>query len=263
VTQWIWAYAPAAEGNAVLFQDVNGYDPDPDYLGFHGGLSRIDLDECYWQRCPLGMAPTQFVDFVDTLRVALLQDGLTLANCDVRLKGSSANFYSSWHKLMPYHRDFLRDRFHADWGWHPSLQELQDIDTEMQRAFPNPDLRPIRRPFDSLTRIGVSPPVNDYLSDYDVQVSSVEIERKVIAEASKQGKPPIAQPQYGFYDKKIVDKVCHQLQTQWPSSQSNKLRRGVNVKTFSANGPQNTTARIGHLSSHFRPLGPGGDWRII
>jgi hypothetical protein len=247
---------------AVLFEDCNGYLPIPDYLTFHGGLSTQDLSDCHYQQCPLGMTPAQFIDFKDSLRVALLQDGLTIANCDIRLKGSSANFYSGWHKLMPYHRDFLRDAFYDSWGWHPSLAELNAIDAEIQKAWPNADLRPIRRPFDSMARIGVNPPVEDYLSDYDVQVSSAEIEIRVIAEAHKLGKPPVAKPKYGFYDETIVDIVCHQLQSQWPGSQSIKLGRGVNVKTFPASGPPNQTARIGNLSSHFRPIGPGSDWRI-
>lgn len=213
----------------MLFEDCNGYNPDPDYLTYHGGLSVLDLHDCYYQLCPLGMTPNQFVDFKDTLKVALLQDGLTLANCDVRLKGSSANFYSGWHKFMPYHRAVLGDAFYDAWGWHPNPAELAHIDAEIQKAFPNAFLRPIRRPFDSMTRIGVSPPVRDNLSDYDVQVSSAEIGGRVIAYASVLGIPPVAKPHYGFYDETIVDIVCHELQTQWPSSQMNKLGRGVNV----------------------------------
>jgi hypothetical protein len=246
----------------VLFDDCNGYNPVPDYLTYYGGLSTHDLMDCYNQQRPLGMTDVQFIDFKDSLLAALLHDGLTPSKCDVRLKGSSANFYSGWHKLMPYHREVLRELYFKSYGQNATPADLNSIDAEISKAFPNKFLRPVRRPFDSMTRIGVSPTVRDNLSDYDVQVSSPEIESRVTAKAAALGKPPVEKPEYGFYDETIVDIVCHQLQTQWPFSQSNKLQRGVNVKTFSATGPPNQTARIGNLSSHFLPTGPGYDWRI-
>jgi hypothetical protein len=211
------------------------------------------------------MTDDQFDDFKMSLKQAVSDDGLSLTDCDIRLKGSSANFYSGWHKLMPYHREVLRDEFLRAYERNAEETELDNILAEIKKGFPNKFLRSIRRPFDSMTRIGVSPTVKDNLSDYDVQVSSGEVERKVRDKAEELGMPiiEVGKEDYGFFNEKITDIVCRQLQTQWPSLQTIKLGRNVNVKIFSASGPPNLTAKIGNLSSHLRGIGPGEDWKII
>lgn len=248
----------------MLYEDCNGYIPVPDYLTFHGKLSQQDLDDCYSQQRPLGMTDPQFFHFKDSLVAALLRDGITFTpeKCDVRLKGSSAGFYSGWHKLMPYHREVLRDVFLDSYKRAASEAELDSIEAEVKRAWPNKYFRPVRKPFDALSLIGINPTPIYNLSDYDVQVSSDEIGGRVAAYASVLGIPPVAKPDMGFYDTEIVAIVCPELD-DWTLDQTTKLGRNVSVRVFKRTGPDDKTATIGHLSSHFRdPWGPGRDWRI-
>jgi hypothetical protein len=259
MTQWFTACALAAKGNAV-FEDVNGYAPLPDYPAFHGKLSSEDIQGCFYRNRPLGMTVEQFDDFKRSLRQALLDDGLEPHTCDIRLKGSSSGFYSGWHKLMPYHREVLRDAFNSSHKQRATETDLDSIEAEIKKGWPNEFLRPIRRPFDSMTLIGVSPNLRGYLSDYDVQVSSAKIEELVTKKAHELKMPVILKEEYGFFNEEIVDEVCHQLVTQWPASQRKALGRNVNVKTFSDKGPPDQTANIGYLSSH---LDDAKDWRLI
>jgi hypothetical protein len=253
----------AAKGNAVLFEDCNGYIPlvgDLTYLG----LSNQDLQDCHYQQRPLGMTPDQFDDFKRSLKQALIDDELDYRRCDIRLKGSSASFYSGWHKLMPYHREVLRDAFNSTHKQQATPTDLTSIEAEIMQRWPNKYLRPVRRPFDSMARTGISPNLRGYLSDYDVQVSSAEIEKRVTDEAGKLNMPVILKPEYGFFNEEIVEEFCPHLAEVWPAEQRRKLGRNVAVKTFSDRGPSNETAKIGNLSSHFRdPPGVGNDWRLL
>jgi hypothetical protein len=238
-----------------VFEDSNGYIPLPAHLA-GVGLSNSDLTDCDTQTCPLGMDPPQFTDFKSSLVAALVRDGLTPNLCDLRLKGSSSVFYSGWHKLMPYHREVQRDVFKEINKRDAKKFELADIEIKLDAWWPNKFLRPIRRPFDAMRKIGFQ----FDLSDYDVQVSSNEIEARVMtrAAATPGGVPDLIWPKGKFFKKSIVELEFPELAIQWPSSQGKKLGRGVTVAAFSALGPPDETTSIGHLSSHFR----WNDWML-
>jgi hypothetical protein len=242
-----------------VFDDCNGYTPLAHDLKFLG-LSKIPgLKDCFSQQCPLGMTLSQFANFQDSLKQALLRDGLSLSDCDVRLKGSSAAFYSGWHKLMPYDREILSKVFEKSYGWPPSQLELDNIEKKIKTGWPDDLRRPIRRPFDAINRIGIIPtPTDNNLSDYDVQVSSDELAERVIAHHALVG-GVLTSPHGGHYHKPLVESVCKNLGKLWPTTQANTLGRKVAVAAFPAEGPENQTAKIGHLSSHFRST----DWILI
>jgi hypothetical protein len=201
------------------------------------------------------MTTLQFTDFQNSLKIALSRDGLT--DCDVRLKGSSAVFYSGWHKLMPYKREALSKAFHAALSRNrpPQQWELNSLENTVNNVW-SQFLRPIRRPFDSMHRIGV----DLYPSDYDIQVSSDQLAALVMARAvALGGVADLTSKKGGFFKTDIVEFVCPNLTTQWAVQQGYKLKRDVAVRAFPAVGPPNQTSKIGHLSSHFR----GTDWRLI
>lgn len=233
-----------------MFDDVNGYTPLPNHQSFLG-LSIPELTDCFKQQCPLGMTPPQFTDFKTSLQTALARDGLT--DCDVRLKGSSAVFYSGWHKLMPYHAEVLFKTFEASRKRPPKSWELNNHQNAVDSVW-SEFLRPLRRPFDSMHRIGI----DLYPSDYDVQVSSDQLAARVKARAASLpgGVPDLISDNGGFFKTDIVEFVCPELTIQWAPKQGGRLRRQVAVRAFPAVGPPNQTAKIGHLSSHFRPT----DW---
>jgi hypothetical protein len=204
------------------------------------------------------MTRAQFANFQDSLAQALLRDGFSPGDCDVRLKGSSASFYSGWHKLMPYDREMLDKVFRSSYVRPPSQSELDVIEANAKTGWPSL-LRPIRRPFDSINRIGIVPtPTDNNLSDYDVQVSSDEIADCVRAHHAQVG-GDLVSDHGGHFHKLLVESVCKNLGKLWPTSQANTLGRKVGVAVFPALGPENQTAKIGHLSSHFRST----DWILI
>lgn len=170
---------------------------------------------------PLGQTPAQFREFTRTLFAALHADGLDPAAVDVRLQGSSARFFSGAHKSLP-------DRWYHD----------------------GPD-RPLRRPFDSMHRLGLEEP-----SDYDVQISSdtmVAIARRI----ADREYPDLSlhHPKYGFVRKEIAERAFPHLMA-WAESQTALLGRDVVPALFTGAGPPDRSDT--GVSSHF----DDSDWII-
>ncbi|MER6357446.1 PrsW family glutamic-type intramembrane protease [Streptomyces sp. NPDC001634] len=84
-----------------------GYEIRTEDLEFLG-LTEEQVEA--WQRfgAPLGMTPKQFKEFTADLREALAADGLDPENVDIRLQGSSAQFFSGSHKDFPTEEDLGR-----------------------------------------------------------------------------------------------------------------------------------------------------------
>jgi hypothetical protein len=242
----------AAEGN-VVFVDDNGYTPLPDHLKFLR-LTLSDLSDCHSHDRPLGMTPPQFRIFFDSLKQALRRD--KLASCDVRLKGSSATFYSGPHKLMPTDRITLRDLFYDARGVWPEEWKLDDLENCLTSVWPS-GTGPHRRPFDSMYRIGITGDP----SDYDIQVSSDEILRRAADHLGVTiDDPALTSEKYDFIHKHIIAKVCPYL-TRWAAAQSTSTHLGrlVAVATFRGTGPPNKESPTNKLSSHFHKT----DWVLI
>lgn len=239
-----------------MFADDNGYVPTTEHLDFLG-LTEQNLIDCESRTCPLGMTLRQFQSFQNSLKQALQRDNIN--NCDIRLKGSSAHFYSGYHKPMPWDRNGLVKNFRKLRERLPEEDELEEIESRIDGIWPTDQQRPERRPFDSMYCIGV----DTDRSDYDIQISSSEIaERarqrigslKITVEDST-----LVSEVYDFIQKDIIISICPAL-TQWSILQRDKLQRGVWIAAFDGEGPPNKEddPKVGRLSSHFRPT----DWRL-
>lgn len=114
------------------------------------------------REAPLGMTPTEFREFSKSLYDALAREGLAPADLDLRLQGSSARFFSGEHKSLPLESELLDN---------PEALAQMDI------WFGEDQNRPLRRPFDSMHRLGLE----DEPSDYDIQISSDSMVEHAVA----------------------------------------------------------------------------------
>ena len=220
----------------LLPSDDSGYRVTPDDCEFLG----IDPEEvANWaiREAPLGMTPEQFGEFRDGLFDGLRTDGLTPDQVDVRLQGSSANFFSGAHKTLPT----------ADEITNPeALRRYEEWRGDATD-------HPLRRPFDSMYRLTL----DHEPSDYDVQISS----DAMIAQAElvrQQSYPdvPLLSRKYGFLDKDVARDAFPGLY-EWAKQQSQALGRPVVPAIFPSAGPPDHSA-TSPVSAHFRDT----DWRL-
>jgi hypothetical protein len=237
-----------------MFKDDIGYEPSAKHLAFLG-LTSTELKDCVLRKRPLGMTVKQFQSLRASLKQALDRD--EVFEYDIRLKGSSVYFYSGYHKLMPWTRSELLPLFRKARERLPSNDELDSIESSINGVWPSGQIRPQRRPFDSMLRIGV----DRYPSDYDIQISSDEIDARAKQRVGSLNvtvdDSALTSKDYNFIQKDIIDDVCPNL-TRWAVLQSDILQRGVAVAVFPRKGPPNKEKKIGKLSSHFRRT----DWVI-
>ncbi|MFF3429899.1 hypothetical protein [Streptomyces sp. NPDC002602] len=237
--------------------DDTGYeirDEDLEYLG----LDEQQVEA--WQRfeAPLGMAPEQFKEFKSSLNDALAADGIDPERVDIRLQGSSAQFFSGSHKDFPTERD-LADQPEAqtrlaDWmGDRPESE------------------RPARIPFDAkhLLKVEDAEGVAEPPSDYDVQISSDSMVDKATetweAADPAERKPDVMHPKYGFVDKRVAERAFPALD-EWTKHWEQETGREVAPALFSSEGPPDTSGVGTGISTHFRDTDwiinrPGGDAR--
>ena len=183
------------------------------------------------------MTPAQFSDFRDTLFDALNREGFHPEDLDVRLQGSSARFFSGEHKSLPLPSDI-----HGNPG----------ASARMEEWFGDDPSRPLRRPFDSMHRLGLE----DEPSDYDVQISSDAMTEACRRQWESAGSSSeFINTKYGFVDKKTFEKMFPSL-WEWVERWEAETGRPVVPALFPGTGPPDTSA-IG-ISSHFR----GSDWLI-
>lgn len=207
---------------------------------------------------PLGMDQAQYKEFRTSLRDALKSDGIN--DADVRLKGSSAHFFSGLHKRMPWGyygvdremilKEFWKERRETEDDI--SLEKLNAIVSILEEQWPvTLPKRPMRRPFDVMYRAGI----HTEKSDYDLQISSHTIWTKACQAIVELGVSPTAalveHETYAFINKKLFLQVCPTVDT-WRLFQTKKLGRPVTVAAFPAEGPVDHSDTIGELSSHFR-----------
>lgn len=237
--------------------------PIPDGSGYHArhrdltflniSLASVQLRET--KSCPLGMTPTQYSGFVDSLRKALKKDGIAPNECDVRLKGSSAAFYSGYHKPMVTQSSILptyrktRKRLPPDWL-------LKDIWEKLNGWIADGDF-PHRCPFDSMHRLGI----DNKPSDYDLQISSSVLVERCIFELRARGDRPsklkVRSKEYAFVQKDLVEEAAPNLYI-FSLRMTEALLRDVSIAIFDSSGPPDVSKKHGNLSSHFQK----NDWII-
>jgi len=181
------------------------------------------------------MTPTEFRDFSNSLYDALAREGFTPEDHDLRLQGSSARFFSGEHKSLDL-----------------DLQNNPEAQARVDSWFGDDADRPLRRPFDSMYRLGL----DDEPSDYDLQISSDSM-----AEACRQhweangSHGDLVHRKYGFINKRVFGDMFPALQ-DWASEWTQRTGRPVVPALFPSSGPPDTTSA--GVSSHFRD----SDWLI-
>lgn len=217
------------------------------------GISRESFDAWANRVCPLGTHPDLFDLFTTTLDRALKRDGLS--DADVRLQGSSANFFSGHHKYMPYARAEVVEAFRTARGRRPYPVELNLILGRLYEFWPEERTRPRRRPFDSLFKLGIEREP----SDFDVQLSSDQLHQRVCGMLAELGveveDAMVTLPAYSFIRKDIVVEAAPRV-TEWALRMSDVMGRGVTVAAFPSCGPPDSGRPA---SSHFRD----SDWLLL
>jgi hypothetical protein len=84
--------------------DDSGYRIQPRDCEFLG-ISPEQVEAWAGRQAPLGMTPTEFRDFSNSLYDALAREGFNVEDLDLRLQGSSARFFSGEHKSLPLESD--------------------------------------------------------------------------------------------------------------------------------------------------------------
>ncbi|MFG1887426.1 toxin glutamine deamidase domain-containing protein [Micromonospora sp. NPDC049051] len=187
------------------------------------------------RRAPLGLTPETFEQMSAALFDALEADGIRGDEVDIRLQGSSSNFFSGMHKTLPTEEQ-ISDNPQA---------------VERMRAWRGDGALPTRRPFDSMYKLGLEEP-----SDLDLQISSdVMVERAVALGGSEFPDLRVVNKKFGFVTRKVARK-CFPAIFEWADRCSGILGREVVPAVFPGAGPPDRSAD--GVSSHFKPA----DWMI-
>ncbi|MET9341777.1 hypothetical protein [Nonomuraea sp. NPDC003804] len=228
--------------------DDTGYavrEEDLDVLGIDSGQVE------QWQRfeAPLGMNPEQYKEFTGSLLVALAADGIDPSQVDIRLQGSSAQFFSGPHKDFPRDQD-VADQPEAKARWDAWVGDRPE------------DERPSRVPFDAKAQLGMLDDRGrpEDRSDYDVQLSSdamVDKARQVWDSSVHEDGKSFAHRKYDFIDKDTVRDTFPAL-TSWKERWEADLGREVAPALFGSAGPPDKRADGKGISTHFRET----DWII-
>jgi len=218
------------------------------------GLDGRGIADWRARRAPLGMSTYQYRLFCRSLFLAVRADRLQDQDLDARLKGSAAAFYSGRHKSLPMTWSEFVKSLQQALRRTPTPSELDELRERVQR-FQSFQGQPRRCPFDSMFTLQM----HTDPSDYDIQLSSKEIESRCIAlhKVMPTIAPSLRHPKYGFLDDGLVS-IAVPMILRWAAHWTRKLKRTVAVKAFGADGPENKTATDGELSSHFR----SDDWYL-
>ncbi|MFG2009791.1 toxin glutamine deamidase domain-containing protein [Micromonospora sp. NPDC048868] len=187
------------------------------------------------RRAPLGLTPETFEQMTAALFDALEADGVSSDQVDVRLQGSSSNFFSGAHKTLPA---------------EDQISEYPES-VERMRAWREGGALPVRRPFDSMHKLGLEEP-----SDLDLQISSdVMVERAVAVGAREFPDLRVVNKKFGFVTRKVA-RLCFPAIFDWADRCSGVLGRDVVPAIFPKVGPPDRSSD--GVSSHFKPE----DWMI-
>lgn len=206
----------------LLPTDDSGYRIRPRDCEFLG-ISPEQVEAWADREAPLGMTRDEFNEFSNSLYDALRRDGVDAGDLDLRLQGSSARFFSGEHKSLPL---------------ESHLVENPDAHSRMTTWFGDDANRPLRRPFDSMHRLGLE----EEPSDYDIQISSdqmVDACRDRWEADGSQG--DLVHPKYGFINKKVFGQMFPSL-WEWAENWTERTGRPVVPALFPGDGPPDTSA---------------------
>jgi len=211
-------------------------------------LSRYSIAQWWMKAAPLGLSGA-LQPFVEALLEALDHDRVT--DADVRVKGSSADFFSSLLKPMPTARAEWESIFEESYSGRPTSAELASIDQRWMEWLSG-RTPPSRRPFDSLFYLGVQRDP----SDIDLQLSSSDATERAAASHKPEASVAFRHPKFDF----VRDEFA-QLALPWTfrfaELESTRLDRPINVKLFDGTGPPDKSASS-PVSAHFQAT----DWKL-
>ncbi len=221
-------------------RDDSGYAVTGRDLEFLG----IDPVQIKWMltgEAPLGMTPQLYQRFGADMIEALGRDGIEWTQVDVRLKGTGAELFAGIHKTLPREEE---------------LAARPEAARRMREWFGDSEDRPLRRPYDSMWRLGLE----SVPSDVDLDFNSTAMVRAARAHwraTSSDRYPGDFMGGHGYLDKQAVTGALPSL-AQWAGRWERELGRPLSLGVFESSGPFDAT-RLGRtLSSHFRD----SDWII-
>jgi hypothetical protein len=219
-------------------------------------ISEDDVTTWRSRLAPFGLSQSEFTELRRRLAASLTADGFDPHMCDLRLRGSSAEFYSGHHKQLPVARGEIFGVFREARGRLPETFELDEIEHRLHGWLADGDM-PTRRPFDSMYHLRIE----RASSDVDLQLSSDEVVAKCEQEAATRGLLPaqvrVRHPSYNFVEKDLVLAALPRTVATC-ALLSDMVRRDVTLAVFPSVGPPDTTEQVGPLSAHFRPT----DWVV-
>jgi hypothetical protein len=221
------------------------------------GVSEDAVNAWRSQKSPLGLSPIQYQGLVRQLREALKRDGVPIGDCDIRLKGSSATFFSGAHKPMPRSIDEMIELFRERRDRVPYSWEVDEIKHRLAEGWISDGDYPSRRPFDSMYCLGIEREP----SDIDLQISCDELKERCENRLIEIGQSPtqarLNNPAYSFLRHDLVDAVAPELYV-FSLRMADALGRRVGVAVFPSEGPPDVSSTHPELSSHLT----SDDWII-
>ena len=227
----------------------NGYVVVEDDLDFLS-IGRDSFGRWANRESPLTIARDDYVELCASLFEALEADGIH--DADVRIQGSSVNFFSSRLKPMPYDQGALVSEFLKQYSRLPSQFETDRMMARLASRWA--EHGPSQRPFDAMFIIGAAREA----SDLDFQVSSEDVRKRLEEQAQSLGTNLAAiraiNPDYNFFIKELTESEFRNL-SLWRIRAMDLIRRPVSVAMFDGGGPPRFDSAV---SSHFKEE----DWRV-
>ncbi|MEN8649705.1 hypothetical protein ABCR94_03375 [Streptomyces sp. 21So2-11] len=221
-------------------RDDSGYAVTRRDLEFLG----IDPVQIKWMltgEAPMGMTPALYQQFGAEMLSALEREGIDPSQVDIRLKGTSASFFSGNHKTLPREEELV--------GQPLAVQRLGEWFGDSQG-------RPLRRPYDAMWRLGLEAGPSDF--DLDINSTAIVREARTYWRANQSDRyPGDFMGGHGYLDKQTVLSTLPAL-AEWASRWEEKLGRPLSLGVFESSGPFDATVLGRGLSSHFQPT----DWIV-
>jgi hypothetical protein len=153
------------------------------------------------RKAPLTLSPAEFNRFTHELYAAAEADGLD-GRLDIRLKGSSARFWSNPTKSMPRNAAQAAEIYEAENNQWPSKAWCRTVAKRFAQwlgpdRVGDKDAVPRYRPLNALPVLGIS----DDKSDIDLQISSDQAAQKASAVCAADEVSPCKAEPYGFFHK--------------------------------------------------------------
>ncbi|WP_250285434.1 hypothetical protein [Frankia sp. CiP1_Cm_nod2] len=221
-------------------RDDSGYaitKRDLDFLG----INPVQVKWMLTGEAPMGMTPALYQRFGTEILEALRRDGIEPSQVDIRLKGTGAVFFAGIHKTLPREEDLV--------GSPEATRRLREWFGDSQD-------RPLRRPYDSMWRLGLEP----VPSDVDLDINSTAVVRAARAHWRAHHSdryPGDFMGGHGYLDKQTVMGAFSAL-AEWANRWEGELGRPLSLGVFESSGPFDASLLGRALSSHFRDT----DWII-